>query len=75
MVGSVDTLPLFRSLYPDLECYKHEYLVKKFVNIQYSAHDALADVESLQKLEVHTDIIVDVLAEHSESTTSSINIY
>lgn len=43
MVGSVDTLPLCRSLYPDLECYRQEYLVTKFVNYQYSANIALAD--------------------------------
>lgn len=75
VLGSVDTLPIYKSVYPGFDCYKQDYLVSKLVNIQYSAHDALADVESLQQLVLHTNIDVDILVEHSESTNSSVNIY
>jgi len=75
VIGSIDTLPLYRSVYPGIESYKQEYLVTKFVNIKYSAHDALADVESLQQLVCSTKITDECLIEHSENIMSSIHLY
>lgn len=35
---------------PNVENYKQETLVKTFLNLKYDAHNALADVQSLQTL-------------------------
>ena len=50
IVGFVDTLPLFRSEYPDEESYSQSNLFKRFINESYLAHDALEDVRALSKL-------------------------
>ena len=49
--------------------------ISKFINIQYSAHDTLADVESLQQLVLHTNTNVDILSKNSELTTSLVDMY
>ncbi|XP_045212965.2 uncharacterized protein LOC123563893 [Mercenaria mercenaria] len=49
-LGAVDTLPLFKKAHPGLEKYSQEHLVGLFVKQTYSAHNALSDVKSLQKL-------------------------
>ena len=50
--GFIDTLKLSRRVYPKAEVgnYRQENLVKKLLGQTYSAHNALADVEILQKL-------------------------
>ncbi|XP_045614886.1 uncharacterized protein eEF1gamma isoform X1 [Procambarus clarkii] len=50
VVGFVDTLPLFRKMYPSLENHKQETLVRVLLKESYDAHNALADVQALQKL-------------------------
>ncbi|XP_042211297.1 uncharacterized protein LOC121858733 isoform X1 [Homarus americanus] len=50
VVGFIDTLPLFRKAYPNLENHKQETLVTHILKESYNAHDALADVQALQKL-------------------------
>lgn len=71
---------MFKPLYPkflylDIQCYRQEYLVSKFLNVQYPAHDALANVDSLRQLVSRTSISVQNLAAHSELLTSSIDLY
>ncbi|XP_070573930.1 uncharacterized protein [Ptychodera flava] len=48
--GFVDSLPVFRSLYPDRASYSQESLVNDYVGQDYEAHNAVADVFMLQKL-------------------------
>ena len=48
--GFVDTLPLIKKLYPGRKSYKQGNLVKDLIDIEYDAHDALADVRALQAL-------------------------
>lgn len=50
--GFCDTLPMFKKLYPNMENYKQQTLVKHILNEHYEAHNALADVKYLQKLVV-----------------------
>ncbi|XP_073687424.1 protein PML-like [Garra rufa] len=50
--GFVDTLPLARRLLKDsgLQSFKQENLVKTLLGVSYAAHNALEDVQALQKL-------------------------
>lgn len=50
--GFIDTLKVAKRTWkkPDVENYKQETLVKTFLNLKYDAHNALADVQSLQTL-------------------------
>ncbi|NP_001373584.1 three prime repair exonuclease 4 isoform X1 [Danio rerio] len=50
--GFVDTLPLARQLLKDhgLQSFKQESLVKNLLGVSYAAHNALEDVQALQKL-------------------------
>nr|XP_055048108.1 three prime repair exonuclease 4 [Misgurnus anguillicaudatus] len=50
--GFVDTLPLARQLLKDsgLQSFKQENLVKNLLGVSYAAHNALEDVQALQKL-------------------------
>ncbi|XP_016414933.1 three prime repair exonuclease 4 [Sinocyclocheilus rhinocerous] len=50
--GFVDTLPLARHLLKDsgLQSFKQENLVKTLLGVSYAAHNALEDVQALQKL-------------------------
>ncbi|XP_066526030.1 three prime repair exonuclease 4 isoform X2 [Hoplias malabaricus] len=52
VVGFLDSLPLARQLLRDsgVQSFKQENLVKTVLGISYAAHNALADVEALQKL-------------------------
>ncbi|XP_068216108.1 DNA polymerase III PolC-type-like [Palaemon carinicauda] len=50
VMGFIDTLPLFKELYPKMASYRQEELVTKILKESYDAHDSLADVQSLQKL-------------------------
>ncbi|KAH9404664.1 hypothetical protein TYRP_000491 [Tyrophagus putrescentiae] len=43
IVGYIDTLPLFRWLYPNLSSYKQTDLVRHFLGVKYNAHNALDD--------------------------------
>ena len=48
--GCSDTLPIFRELCPEFENHKQETLVSNLLRKDYAAHNALADVQSLQEL-------------------------
>lgn len=50
--GFIDTLKVAKRTWkkPNVENYKQETLVKTFLNLKYDAHNALADVQSLQTL-------------------------
>ncbi|XP_067292755.1 three prime repair exonuclease 4 [Pseudorasbora parva] len=50
--GFVDTLPLARQLLKDrgLQSFKQENLVKTLLGVSYAAHNALEDVQALQRL-------------------------
>ncbi|KAL7867736.1 hypothetical protein SRHO_G00091200 [Serrasalmus rhombeus] len=52
VVGFLDSLPLARQLLKDsgIQSFKQENLVKAVLGVSYAAHDALADVQALQKL-------------------------
>ncbi|XP_029992842.1 uncharacterized protein LOC115421209 [Sphaeramia orbicularis] len=48
--GFVDTFLLSRRLYPCLEGYSQEYLVRNFLGKTYTAHNAAEDARMLQEL-------------------------
>lgn len=52
IVGFLDSLPLTRQLLKDsgICSFKQENLIKTVLGISYAAHDALGDVQALQKL-------------------------
>jgi DNA polymerase III epsilon subunit-like protein len=52
VTGIGDTLPYFKSLFPDLKRHSQEVVAKHVLGgqFQYSAHDALADVTALQQI-------------------------
>ncbi|KAI4874325.1 hypothetical protein NFI96_013952 [Prochilodus magdalenae] len=52
VVGFLDSLPLARQLLKDsgIQSFKQENLVKTVLGISYAAHNALSDVQALQKL-------------------------
>ncbi|XP_036432325.1 LOW QUALITY PROTEIN: three prime repair exonuclease 4 [Colossoma macropomum] len=52
VVGFLDSLPLARQLLKDsgIQSFKQENLVKTVLGVSYAAHNALADVQALQKL-------------------------
>ncbi|KAG9280814.1 hypothetical protein AMEX_G3567 [Astyanax mexicanus] len=52
VAGFLDSLPLARQLLKDsgLQSFKQENLVKTVLGVSYAAHNALADVQALQKL-------------------------
>ena len=67
-LGGIDTLPIFKSLYPDSENHKQEYLCEKILQQKYSAHNALDDVINLEKLFRCTSVSSDILQKHSFTT-------
>ena len=48
--GGIDSLHVMREIHPGMLCYKQEHLFKTLMNGEYSAHNAINDVLSLQKL-------------------------
>ncbi len=46
----LDTLMLFRGLYPDLGKHTQPFLIQSLLSETYAAHNALADVQALRKL-------------------------
>lgn len=60
VVGGVDTLPIFRAIYPEQKSFKQEELVSAILHENYEAHNAIADVKSLQKL-FNASVIDDAL--------------
>ncbi|XP_045212980.1 uncharacterized protein LOC123563894 [Mercenaria mercenaria] len=75
ILGAVDTLPLFKKAHPGLEKYSQEHLVGLFVKQTYSAHNALSDVKSLQKLCTTVGVSNQQMSEHSCSLNSALDIF
>ena len=69
-VGAVDSLPIFKDTYPGQESYKQEFLAYKFLDLTYSAHNALSDVQSLQSLWEFSAFSQDKISQHSFTTVS-----
>ena len=62
--GMIDSLSVFRKLYPK-ESLKQEHLVAKLLGINYNAHNASADVKALTQLMQHTQLSAQELLKHS----------
>ena len=75
VMGFVDTLPLCKEHSPGLEKYNQEYIVKNVMNAEYSAHNALQDVCSLQKLITFTEIPFEKMCCHSVTVDTAIDFY
>lgn len=56
VAGCLDTLSLFKKVFPDRTSYKQEDLVLGLLNTQYNAHNALDDVCSLGSLFKFADL-------------------
>ncbi|XP_025113123.1 uncharacterized protein LOC112575461 [Pomacea canaliculata] len=50
VTGFVDTLPLFRAIYPGLSSYSQKSLYEHFFHESYAAHEAMSDVTALKRL-------------------------
>ncbi|KAI4796257.1 hypothetical protein KUCAC02_027866 [Chaenocephalus aceratus] len=48
--GFVDTLPLSKKLYPQLDCFKQPCLGRYFLGRKYNAHNAVEKAEQLEEL-------------------------
>ena len=66
--GGIDTMPLFREAFPEEKKHSQEHLCKSLLGLQYGAHNALEDVESLQKLFNFASIPTEKTIEKSFST-------
>ena len=65
----LDTLVMYKQIYPERRSYKQEALVNDVLGRGYNAHNAEADVAALQQLVQATDIACAVL----EGFTFSVN--
>ena len=63
--GGIDTLPVFKALYPDLKKYTQKHLVSTILKEGYNAHNALDDVISLEKLYTISSVSNEVALQHS----------
>ena len=70
ITGFIDSLPLFKKVFPGQMCYKQEHLVQTLLCSSYSAHDAQEDVESLGHLIIHTGLDSKSLLKYSYSPTA-----
>ena len=50
IAGFIDSLPLYKSLYPELTSHSHENLYRSLVGGNYDAHNALYDVNALSEI-------------------------
>lgn len=75
VVGIVDTLPLFRKQFPDLDKYTQEHLIKHVLDIDYAAHNAEEDVRSLHKLVTFSNVSTKTLSNNSVTFNSALDIY
>lgn len=65
---------MFREIYPDQPSYKQEALVSAIINETYEAHNAVADVQSLQKLYIAAKVSDNVFFGHSFSTSWGLKV-
>ena len=73
VLGCIDSLGVFKKVFPKESSYKQEELVRKFLNTSYSAHDAMEDVNALGNLLFHANCSSDVLLKHSFSPMAVYN--
>ena len=76
MVGFMDTLPIAKELYPERKGnggYKQETLVTDLLNTSYTAHNALEDVEALEKLLAHMAPNAELQVKHSLTVEAAHN--
>lgn len=71
--GFVDSLPLFKKVFPGLGCYKQEFLVKNILQQTYGAHDAIEDTKALGNLITHAQLDSCQILEFSFSTRGMTN--
>ena len=50
IAGFIDSLPLYKSLYPELTSHSQENLYRSIVGGNYDAHNALNDVNALPEI-------------------------
>ena len=74
IVGYIDTLPLFKSLYPENTTYSQQHLYRNIIGGEYDAHNSLADVKALAKILNLPNVTTDVLCSFS-MTSSSVEEY
>ncbi|XP_052088170.1 uncharacterized protein LOC127725289 [Mytilus californianus] len=76
--GFIDTLSLTKELLPDRktnkQSYNQESLVKDIVGINYDAHNAIGDVQSLQQLINTLKVSPRILEKHSFSVQYTVNM-
>ena len=65
IVGYIDTLPLFKSLYPKLTSYSQTSLYAKIIGGKYDAHNAIGDVKALAELLTLPNIDCNILCNFS----------
>ena len=70
VLGFVDTLSLFKELFPNMKSYAQAELARNILNAEYMAHDATEDVAALQSLVEHTEFSLAQLQSHSFSLES-----
>ena len=69
IVGYIDTLPLFKSLYPGLTSYSQPVMYAKLIGGKYEAHNAIGDVKALGELLALQNIDVDTLSNFSMTSS------
>ena len=65
VVGFIDSLPVFRKVFPNQESYKQEDLARTLLQSSYAAHNAIEDVEILGNLVWHANMASEDLLKHS----------
>lgn len=63
--GFIDSLSIFRKIYPGRKSYKQEELVHSLLNSTYDAHNAVGDVQALGKLIKNTSLSPQEILQHS----------
>ncbi|XP_055995767.1 uncharacterized protein LOC125668954 isoform X2 [Ostrea edulis] len=63
--GFIDSLAVFRKIYPGRKTYKQEDLVNSLLNTSYDAHNAIGDVRALGKLIEHVALSTQELLQYS----------
>lgn len=63
--GFIDSLSIFRKIYPGRKSYKQEELVHSLLNSTYDAHNAVGDVQALGKLIENTALSPQEILQHS----------
>ena len=58
IAGFIDSLPLYKSLYPELTSHSQENLYRSLLGGNYDAHNALYDVNALSEI-VRKTVIID----------------